>query len=111
MEISPINMKSWKKKPYFDSLATTMKSHMDNLSIPELVTVVSTNLPLDNTTAFIEVDVVKKDNLRVKIIWYFVLEWWWRYCKDTGIHYQQRPYEISDIYQTIVHYHSTYFGY
>ena len=36
---------------------------MDNLSIPDLVTMVSTEISLDNTTVFMEVDVIKKDIL------------------------------------------------
>ena len=59
LKIAPFNGKSWKKKSSFESLTTPMRSHMDNLSILDFVTVVSTEIPLDTTTAFIEVGVVK----------------------------------------------------
>ena len=38
-----------------------MRSHVDNLTIPDLVTVVSTEIPLNTTTSFMEADVVNKD--------------------------------------------------
>ena len=58
-----MNEKSWKKKSSFDSLATIMRSHMDNLIISKLVTMVSTEIPFETTTVFMEANVVKKDIL------------------------------------------------
>ena len=61
LAMAPLNGKAWQKQSSFDSLATTMRSHMDNLSIPDLLTVVSTEVPLNTTMSYIEAETVKKD--------------------------------------------------
>ena len=67
LDIAPINCKTWQKKTTFDCIVSTMRSHMDNLSIPDLITSVSTEIPLDTTTLFVEDDVVKLEVLsRIK---------------------------------------------
>ena len=41
-EMDPLNGKPWKTTSCYDNLDNTMRTHMDNLSIPDLVTVMST---------------------------------------------------------------------
>ena len=61
LDIDPINGNSWQKRSCFDSLTNGMRSHMNNLRIPDLATVVSTELPLDTTTTFVEAtDILKR---------------------------------------------------
>ena len=43
--MAPIDGKSWQNSLCFDSLANDMRSHMDSLSIHDLVAVVSTKSP------------------------------------------------------------------
>ena len=61
LDIAPLNGKAWQKTTTFDCLASTMRIHMDNLAIPDLITVVSTKLPLNTTTSLTEVEVVKRN--------------------------------------------------
>ena len=63
LDIAPLNGKPWQKKTTFDCLASTMRNHMDNLSIPDLITSVSTEIPLDITTSFVEAELVKSEIL------------------------------------------------
>ena len=63
LEMTPLNGKTWQKTSSFDSLATTLRSHIDNLSIPDLPNVVSTEVPLDTTTSYVAAEVVKKQIL------------------------------------------------
>ena len=63
LEITLLNGEAWQKKTSFDYLASTMRSHMDNLGIPDLITSVSTEIPMDTTTSFVEANVVKLEIL------------------------------------------------
>ena len=42
LDIASLSSKFWKKSTYFDSLPKAMRGHMGTLSIPDLVTAVST---------------------------------------------------------------------
>ena len=61
LDTAPLNGKAWQKKTTFDCLVSIMRIHMDNLSIPDLITVVFIELPLDTTTSFTEVEVIKRN--------------------------------------------------
>ena len=63
LELAPLNGKAWQKKTSFDCLSSTMRSHMDNLGIPDLITAVSTDIPMDTTTSFVESNMVKQEIL------------------------------------------------
>ena len=38
LELARLNGKAWQKKTSFDCLSSTMRSHMNNLGIPDLIT-------------------------------------------------------------------------
>ena len=38
-----------------------MRSHIDNISTPDLITVVASEIPLNTTTVFVEANVVEND--------------------------------------------------
>ena len=57
-----INGKAWWKKICFNSMSN-IRSHVDRLTIPDFIIVVSTEIPRDTTMAFMEADVLKKDIL------------------------------------------------
>ena len=61
--MNPLNGKSWQKTSSFDSLSNTLRSHIDNLSILDLLNIVSTEVPLDTTTLYVAAEVVKKQIL------------------------------------------------
>ena len=60
LEMAHLTCKAWQKSSSFDSLATILWSHVDNLGILDLLTVVSTEVHLDTTTSYIEAEVIKK---------------------------------------------------
>ena len=57
-----LSSKFWQKITCFDSLAKAMRGHMDSLSILDLVTAFSSDLPVDSTTAYVEASDARKDN-------------------------------------------------
>ena len=60
LDMASLFSKSWQKSTCFDSLAKAMRVHMDTLSIPDLVTVVSTEIPIDSTIAYVEASDINK---------------------------------------------------
>ena len=77
MEMAPIDSTIWEKKACFDSLSTAMYNHIDNISTPDLITTVSSEIPMDTITAFIEADTFRKgimENILMLLTsrgWYF----------------------------------------
>ena len=55
------NGKYWQKSSCFNSTANDMRSYTDNMVIPDLVTVFSTEILLDATTAYVEATEIKKE--------------------------------------------------
>ena len=53
----------WKKSASFESLASSVKGQMDVHSCSELATLISSELPIDVTTAYMESKVVREDIL------------------------------------------------
>lgn len=61
MDMASIDTTIWEKKFCFDSLSTAMYDHINNLSMPDLISTVSPEVHMDTTTAFVESDAVNKD--------------------------------------------------
>ena len=54
LDMASLSSKYWQKSTCFDSLANAMRGHMDTLNISDLVTAVSSEIPVDSTTAYVE---------------------------------------------------------
>ena len=54
LDMASLSSKSLQKSTCFDSLASAIRGHMDTLSIPDLVTVVSKEIPINSMTAYVE---------------------------------------------------------
>lgn len=58
-EMDLLTVHIWKKSACFNSLVTGLTSYMSTQTIPDLFSVVSNELPIDITTAFVEVSDIK----------------------------------------------------
>ena len=54
LEMAPIEGDAWKKSASFESLSSTIRGQMESYSSADLISVISQELPVDVTTAFME---------------------------------------------------------
>ena len=59
LEIVPIDAKVWKRSESFNSLASTMQAQIDVHGTADLLSVISSEFPIDITTAYMESKKVK----------------------------------------------------
>ena len=60
LDMASLSSKYWQMSTCFDSLAKVMRGHIDTVSILELVTAVSTEIPINSTTTYVEASDMKK---------------------------------------------------
>ena len=59
LEMDSINGNTCQKS-CFDCLSNAMRSHIDNIRTPDLITAVVSEIPINTTTVFVEANVVNK---------------------------------------------------
>ena len=63
-DTTPLTGHVWEKSASFDSLVNAMSSQRLSHTIPNLIIIVSNDLPIDTTTLFMEASKVKKNIIR-----------------------------------------------
>ena len=59
LTIALLTEPTWKKSAYFDSLSLILRNHRDGVSVSDLSSVVSTELPIYTTTVFVEATAIR----------------------------------------------------
>ena len=61
LKMATIDDDAWKKSASFESLASSVREHMDVHSSSDLATLISSKLPIDVTTAYMGLKLVRQD--------------------------------------------------
>ena len=64
LEMSPIESEPWKKSSAFESLCATMQGQVDVHSVSDLISIISQEIPIDVTSAFMESNRIKETVIR-----------------------------------------------